>query len=113
MVSNKLGALKLEYIFKEVVFLGPKIYAGITSDNNYICKIKGFKNSKDISFDQMKSLLNENASLNLNHTKWFRSIENSNISMINSPYNLSPTQNKRKLIYKDGIAVDTHPFIIN
>jgi DNA polymerase type B, organellar and viral len=54
MVGKELGQLKLEYIFKEAVFLGPKIYAGVTTDNNYICKVKGFKNK--VSFNDMKSL---------------------------------------------------------
>jgi DNA polymerase elongation subunit (family B) len=112
MISNKLGSLKLEYIFKEAVFLGPKIYAGITTDNNYICKIKGFKDSKDIPFNDMKSLLKENASLNLQHNKWFRNLSEAQIFIKDSPYQLTPTQNKRKIIYKDGIAVNTVPFKI-
>ena len=76
--SNELGKFKLEYIFKNSVYLGPKIYAGITSDNDYICKIKGFKNS--IDFDLMKSLLIKDKTLNLQHIKWFRSLVNSNIT---------------------------------
>ena len=69
MISSDLGALKLEYIFKEAVFLGPKIYAGILVDGTYICKVKGFKDSKSISFNDMKSLLVEGASLNLSHIR--------------------------------------------
>jgi len=112
MISNKLGDLKLEYIFDEVVFLGPKIYAGITTDGNYISKIKGFKDSKSIPFEKMKSLLIENSSLDLTHIKWFRSLINSSIKLEKSPYLLTPTQNKRKLIFEDGIATSTIPFKI-
>ena len=71
--SKELGKFKLEYIFKDSIFLGPKIYAGITADNKYICKIKGFKNP--IQFDDIKTLLNKDSSLNLKHIKWFRSLK--------------------------------------
>ena len=111
-ITNNLGDLKLEYIFKEAVFLGPKIYAGITTEDKYICKVKGYKNSKEIPFDKMKSLLNEGAVLELNHVKWFRSLSRSDISLLKSPYLLTPTQNKRKLIYEKGRAVNSHPFKI-
>ncbi len=33
MTGSELGQMKLEYILKEGVFLGPKIYAGITNKN--------------------------------------------------------------------------------
>jgi len=33
--------------------------------------------------------------------------------MKESPYQLLPTQNKRKIFYKDGIAVDTVPIKID
>ena len=44
LVNNEIGNFKLENIFKEIVFLGPKLYCGITEDNKVITKIKGFKN---------------------------------------------------------------------
>jgi|SRR5882757_6060655 len=67
LVGKELGEFKLEYIFKEGVFLGPKIYAGITTDNKYICKVKGYKNSDEINFLQMKSLLIKDSSLEFFH----------------------------------------------
>lgn len=110
--SNELGKFKLEYIFKDSVYLGPKIYAGITSDNDYICKIKGFKNS--IDFDLMKSLLIKDSSLNLQHIKWFRSLVNSNITLKDQIYSLQKTENNRNIIYNnDNIAISTKPFNID
>ena len=32
LVNNEIGNFKLENIFKEIVFLGPKLYCGITED---------------------------------------------------------------------------------
>ena len=58
MIGNNLGLFKLENCYKEIVFLGPKIYSGLTVDDKLITKIKGFKNAKELSFDEMKSLLN-------------------------------------------------------
>ena len=110
--SKELGRFKLEYIFKDSVYLGPKIYAGITSDNDYICKIKGFKNS--IPFDLMKTLLIKDTTLNLQHIKWFRSLVNSNITLKDQVYELQKTENKRIIIYNnDNIAVSTKPYNIN
>lgn len=110
--SKELGKFKLEYIFKDSVYLGPKIYAGITSDNDYICKIKGFKNS--IDFDLMKSLLVKDSSLNLQHIKWFRSLVDSNITLKDQIYQLQKTENKRTIIYNDNnIAISTKPYNID
>ena len=53
-----MGKFKLEYTFKEVVMLGPKLYMGITTDDKIVAKVKGFKNA--IDFNQMKSLLKFN-----------------------------------------------------
>jgi DNA polymerase type B, organellar and viral len=65
------------------------------------------------SLDLLETLIVKNNSLNLNHVKWFRSLENANIILKNQEYLLTPTQNKRKLIYKGGVAIDTNPFNIN
>jgi DNA polymerase elongation subunit (family B) len=70
LISDKiLGKFKLEYIFKDIVFLAPKVYAGITINNEYICKIKGYKNPNLIPFNDFKKLLNINEKLKIYHTK--------------------------------------------
>uniref|UniRef100_A0A896YU35 DNA-directed DNA polymerase n=1 Tax=Coniophora olivacea TaxID=85977 RepID=A0A896YU35_9AGAM len=106
-VGKELGQFKLEYIFKDVVFLAPKIYAGVTTEGNYICKIKGYKNAKNIAFEDMKSLLKNNANLELSHNKWFRSLDKSNIQVRKELYNLMVTQNKRDIVYSNNSAVNT------
>ena len=67
MIGTLLGQFKLENNFKEIVFLGPKIYSGVTNSGKLITKIKGFKESKALSFEEMKSLLYRNSNLELNH----------------------------------------------
>jgi hypothetical protein len=70
MVGSELGQMKLEYIFEDCVFLGPKIYAGITTDGRYICKVKGFKNASNVPLDDLKSLaLVKDGRLKLKHSK--------------------------------------------
>lgn len=112
MVGKELGLFKLEAKYKKIVFLGPKIYSGITDDcakaSKTITKIKGFKASKDLSFNDLKELLHKDSNLELKHIKWFRNINT--IEMKESPYLLSYTENKREFIYNNGIAIDTKPF---
>ena len=54
LIGNELGKFKLEYTFKEVVMLGPKLYMGITTDDKIVAKVKGFKNAKEINYDDFK-----------------------------------------------------------
>ena len=112
LIGNELGKFKLEYTFKKVVMLGPKLYMGITTDDKIVAKVKGFKNAKEINYDDFKSLLNENnVSLDLEHDKWFRNLQDSNITIKKQIYKLMKTENKRKLIYDDnGIAIGTEAF---
>ena len=108
MIGTGLGLFKLENSFKEIVFLGPKIYSGITLDGKTITKIKGFKDSKNISFYDIKELLQQNSNMNLNHVKWFRDLNT--IEMKEQAYTLSATANKRMFIYNNGIAIDTKAY---
>lgn len=67
LIGKELGKLKLENIFKEIIFICPKVYGGITSQHEEITKIKGFKNP--VSFNQLKSLLNYTSKLELKQDK--------------------------------------------
>jgi len=111
MVGSGLGQMKLEYIFTDCVFLGAKIYAGITTNGKYICKIKGFKDAKSISLEDMKSLLRKDATLSLKHSKWFRNLAESNILIKEQVYELSKNEAKREFVYNDSNeAIDTKAF---
>ena len=58
---SKLGQFKLENVFKEIVFLAPKVYGGITENGEEITKVKGLKIA--VSFSDLKSLIAKNESL--------------------------------------------------
>jgi hypothetical protein len=117
LVNSKLGNFKLEYIFKKGIFLGPKIYCtkgeGITTAEKYICKVKGFKDPKTIPYKDLESLLEKNKYLDLMHSKWFRKLGLGRIDIKSQIYKLKSTENKRELIYKNGIAVNTKPIKLN
>lgn len=110
LVGKHLGQMVLEKEYKEFVALAPKVYGGILNNGKIITKVKGFKNH--IPFDDLKSLLNENKSLELQQTKWFRFIDKGFISIKSQVYTLIPTANKRKLAYKNNKLVGTEAFIL-
>lgn len=110
LVGKQFGQMVLERTYKEFVALAPKVYGGITDDNKELVKVKGFKNK--ISFDNLKSLLEENKSLELNQTKWFRFIDKGSISIKDQVYTLVLTANKRNLIYKYNKLVGTEAFVL-
>lgn len=111
MVGKEIGLWKLENIIKEAVFIAPKVYGYIDIEGNEIVKCKGFK--ENISFNDLKSLLIKDNKLELNQEKWFKSLENSNITIKNQLYNLQVTSNKRNLFYYKINLERTNPFYIN
>ena len=67
-----------------------------------------FNFDKELNLQDFDALLNKNNKKSLKHTKWFRNFELGNIAMLNTPYNLVQTDNKRELIYdSDGKAIET------
>ena len=93
-ISNDLGKIKLEHLFDEAVFLASKNYGGLFNNSSEeIVKIKGFKNK--LSYDLLKSLLIKDNKLELYHNKWYKNIEEGNITIKNQIYTLISTENKR------------------
>jgi hypothetical protein len=123
MIGKELGKMKLEYIFNKAVYLGPKVYGGITTEDKEIVKVKGYKNKDQLFEDQLKfktleSLIyldknNEVDKTKLNHQKWFRNYKEGTITVEDQKYTLRPTNNKRELIIKDNKIVNTKPYIID
>ena len=111
-VSNKkLGLLKLEHVFNEVVYLAPKVYAGRATDYDYI-KVKGSK--LPLSFEQIKSLLTKDEKVTIQQEKWYKHIDQGFIKINREDYTLMLTDNKRKLIFdNNGNFINTTPYILN
>lgn len=111
MISNELGKMKLEGIYDEAIFIAPKVY-GVKSENINYTKVKGLKNK--ITYNDLSTLLLKNQTLEIPQEKWYRSISNSRITIINELYTLMKTETKRKIVYSsDGIAKSTEPFYID
>jgi hypothetical protein len=113
--TTKLGKLKLEGIYDKAIFLAPKVYA-LKNDSEEIIKIKGLgkKSIKEnnINIDALTALLNKDYKMSINQSKWFRSVSEANIKILEQTYELKVTGNKRELIYEDGVLVATKPLVI-
>lgn len=104
--------MKLENKLIEGTFIAPKVYGGIFEDGSSFTKVKGFKNNVD--YKELKTLLNKDVKkLELTQEKWFRSIEEGNITLKDQIYSLQVTESKRKLVYSDNKLINTAPFTIN
>jgi hypothetical protein len=108
-VGKELGQLKLDHIFKEAVFLAPKVYGGITSEYEYV-KVKGLKNP--IPYDKLEPLLQKGSHLEVSQNKWYRNVSSGNILVQNEIYSLMATDNKRQLIFSENTFVDTKPLLL-
>jgi hypothetical protein len=111
-ISDKLGDLKLEYIFKESIFLAPKMYGGITTENKEVMKLKGFKNAKNVGLDKLKLLLQKDFSFKCFNLKWFKNLNEGRILIKENDFTLQQTASKRTVIYSKGLAIATRPKII-
>ena len=64
-VNNELGNLKLECFINKAVFIAPKIYALVTSDNEEIIQIKGLSkeafSKNNVDYYHMFGLLDRDA----------------------------------------------------
>jgi len=112
LVGKELGKFKLEYTIKRAVFLAPKVYAFITTENQEIIKVKGLNKEmlNDIHIQDLENLLIKDASKEFNQEKWFKKVILGEISVNDVAYTLKVTSNKRKSIYIDNIFSNTEPF---
>ena len=106
-IGNKLGQMKLEYVAQDAVFLAPKVY-GVSIDGVTKIKVKGAKNL-NFSLEELKKLLIKDESLVLDNEKWYRDITRGTINIKKLIYTLKVSENKRNLVYKDGVLVGTSP----
>nr|YP_009493062.1 DNA-directed RNA polymerase [Ganoderma tsugae]AWJ63857.1 DNA-directed RNA polymerase [Ganoderma tsugae] len=110
-VGDVIGQFKLEGVFDEVVFLAPKV-RGSTNSFGEETRVKGLKSP--VTFNQLKSLLYKNQSLEINQDKFYGNIGEGSISIKNEIYTVMVTENKRELIFDEsGRFVGTKPFHID
>lgn len=109
--SAELGKLKLEYTFKEGLFIMPKVYYLETSEGQIVTKCKGY--SGKLTKAQYLELLS-GQTLDLEITKWSKSLRDSYVRIQSkTPYNLSFSFNKRQQLFNaQGQWVNTAPLIL-
>jgi hypothetical protein len=102
---KRLGALKLEGVYDKALFLAPKVYAledSITGES--IIKIKGLTKksikNNNITLDNLIPLLNFGEKSIYNQNKWFRSLGEGTINILEQTYQLKVTVNKRELVFE-------------
>ena len=116
MISSiELGKMKLEIICNKAVFLAPKVYGLLDENNNQIIKVKGLstKSLIGLKFNDLEKLLVKDSNMKFLQNKWFRSIKDGNITIMEQLYNLQVTANKRNLIYFNNKLINTNSIIRN
>lgn len=119
-IGKELGIIVLERKYEEAVFLAPKAYSGTYWEKNKTTgetelkentKVKGYINK--LPFNEIKSLLNQDSSLNLSHEKWIRNVQSGEITIKDQIYTLKVNNNKSNLIYdNDGMLIGNKPFVL-
>ena len=70
-----------------------------------IVKIKGLSKEailkNNINMKVLTTLLDKDSNIQVNQPKWFRSLSEGTISILDQTYNLKVTGNKRELVYSD------------
>lgn len=106
-IGPELGLMKYEGMFKEAVFIAPKVYGGIEENDNMLVKVKGLK--EVITYWSLKTLLHE-PNLKVSQTKWYRNLSDASIYVMDQIYTLTATSNKRVIIRDScGKYIDNIP----
>ena len=111
--DTELGKMKLENICKEAIFLSPKVYCLLKEEGKIIYKVKGLSHNVELTMDDFENLLNKESFIKKSQTKWIKNLSEGHISLIKQLYTLKVTDNKRKLVFKNGKLINTTPYIIN
>jgi len=114
IINNKeLGKLKLESVSKKGIFLAPKCYALQTVDDKFIFKVKGLINTTHLNINDFNKLVFQDSIIKKNQTKWYKSLSQGTIALLEQSYTLKVTDNKRELIYNsDKKLIATKPYIL-
>lgn len=103
LIGKSLGKLKLENVFKEAVYLAPKVYGAIIiknkKDKQYV-RVKGLKNP--VMYNELLPLLNKDYKISVKNEKWYKSWKKANIIIKDDIYTLMATENKIKFIYDNN-----------
>ena len=110
-VGKELGQMKYEGSFKRCVFLAPKVYGGITTNDEMLVKVKGLKTP--VNYWELEKLLSKD-SLVVHQEKWLRNWSSGGIDVVNQTYTLRPTTYKRNVVRNYlGEIVAVLPYVLH
>lgn len=93
---------KLEHEIQEGIFVMPKVYYLLTSDNKEVLKCKGYPGK--LTRSNYLALLKGETLQELQVNKWQRSLKDSNVQIKRAqPYYLRFLFNKRQQIFEKGV----------
>jgi hypothetical protein len=95
-----MGQFKLEHTIRVAAFIAPKVYGFITDKGEEIIKVKGLKSIIPNTFADLYGLLIKDSKLDFTQEKWYKSIFEGKISVLDVAYRLKSTTNKREGIYE-------------
>lgn len=89
-VGEAIGLMKLEHVISKAVFLAPKVYALITENGEQIIKAKGLTKDaiQNITIADYELLLQKDSSRILKQSKFYKSLYQGNISVLDTIYTL-------------------------
>jgi hypothetical protein len=112
--NNRLGLLKLENIVDKAIFLAPKLYCLLLESGQFIHKVKGLNQEIEIEFKDFEKLLIKDSFITKSQSKWFRSLSESKINILDQLYSIKVSNNKRRLIYnKNNKLIGTKAYKID
>lgn len=87
------------------------------SSKESIIKIKGLSKESiwkyELNIEILEHLLKKNSEINLTQDKWFKSLSEGSIQILEQTYSLKVTANKRNLVYNsEQILVNTTPILL-
>ena len=126
MVSGALGKMKLEYISCNAFYLAPKVYSVELFidedlikfkydliDGKYLIKIKGLKEGHGVTYLNLKELLNKDCLPKpVQQNKLIKKMSMATFISKDLDISITLTENKRKIIWKDGKFIGTKPYLI-
>jgi hypothetical protein len=109
-VGDGLGQFKLVGKIKRAYFISPKLYCIILENGDTIIKAKGVDSKHLTEQDFIEMLYGCNKVIPIH--RFVKDLKNSTVHYEKSTYLITPQILKRYVIIKDGLTIDTKPFIV-
>lgn len=109
-VGDELGQFKLVAKIKRAYFISPKLYCLILESGETIIKSKGVDSKHLTEQDFIEMLHGCNKSISIN--RFVKDLKKSVVHYEKSTYLITPQILKRNVVYKDGLIVNTKPFVV-